>query len=235
MSAASQLTLGLGLPPAMGREDFVVGDCNREALLAIDAWPNWSNGILFLAGPKGSGKTHLTRIWAEATGAPILSAAELSEHDWTRLVAAGSIAVEDIDTASVSASSLFHLVNEVRSHNGSLLVTAREPDPTRWTDLADLVSRLRSAHPALLHDPDDGFLEQVLVKLFADRQLGVTPALLEYLLRRTERSFAAVARVVDRIDQLALSTGRSPSRQLAAEVLADEPGFAGDAPAFEAK
>lgn len=235
MSAASQLTLGLGLPPALGREDFVVGDGNRAALAAIDAWPAWPNGLVLLTGPEGSGKTHLTRIWAEASAAPVLAAADLAGRDWGRLVAAGPIAVEDVDATPEVATDLFHLINEVRAVGGSLLVTARAADPAGWTDLADLISRLRAAQPVALAEPDETFLRKVLVKLFADRQLAVTPVLLDYLLRRMERSFAAAARIVDRIDQSALSTGRPLSRQLAAEALANEPGFSIAADAAEAK
>lgn len=235
MSAPSQLTLGLGLPPALGRDDFVVGACNREALAAIDSWPDWPNGMLLLSGPQGSGKTHLTSIWSEASGAPVVAATALAGHDWRRLVAAGPIAVEDIDRAPEAAIDLFHLVNELRSLGGSLLMTARTADPARWTGLADLISRLRLAQPVTLREPDDAFLRMVLVKLFADRQLAVAPALLDFLVRRMERSFAAAARIVDRIDRLALSTGKAPGRQLAGEALAAEPGFAAPAGTAEAK
>jgi chromosomal replication initiation ATPase DnaA len=59
----------------------------------------------------------------------------------------------------------------------------------------------------------------VLVKLFADRQLAVTPAVVEYLVRRMERSYAAATILVRKLDEAALSTGRPVSRQLAAPFL----------------
>jgi chromosomal replication initiation ATPase DnaA len=87
--------------------------------------------------------------------------------------------------------------------------------------LPDLASRLRAARPVRLLPPDDAFLRQVLVKLFADRQLFVSPPLLEYLERRMERSFAAAAALVRRMDEAALARGKPLSRQLAAEILAE--------------
>jgi chromosomal replication initiation ATPase DnaA len=63
-------------------------------------------------------------------------------------------------------------------------------------------------------------LKAVLVKLFADRQLNVEPAVIEYLSPRMERSMAAADRVVGAIDGLALATHRKVTRPLAAEALA---------------
>ena len=54
MSVAQQLALALDLPPALSRDDFLVGAGNRAALEAIDAWPSWPGGVLLLVGPAGS-------------------------------------------------------------------------------------------------------------------------------------------------------------------------------------
>ena len=57
---ADQLTFDLALPPpSYTREEFVVGNGNREALGWIDRWPDWSAPALALSGPAGAGKTIL--------------------------------------------------------------------------------------------------------------------------------------------------------------------------------
>ena len=56
-------------------------------------------------------------------------------------------------------------------------------------------------------------------ELFADRALPTEPGLPAYLARRIERSFAAAAEAVDRIDAASLATRRKPTRRLAAEAL----------------
>lgn len=70
--------------------------------------------------------------------------------------------------------------------------------------------------------PDEALLAQVLVKLFADRQLTVGRPVIDYVLPRLERSFAAASGFVRALDDLALSTGRPVTRQLAAQILRDE-------------
>jgi chromosomal replication initiation ATPase DnaA len=59
----------------------------------------------------------------------------------------------------------------------------------------------------------------VMVKLFADRQIAVGPALIRWLVPRIERSLAAAGAVVARLDAAGLARGRQVTRALAAEVL----------------
>ena len=59
----------------------------------------------------------------------------------------------------------------------------------------------------------------LLVKLFADRQLAVDDDLVGWLLPRMERSFAAAAACVDRLDRAALAHHRRITIPFAREVL----------------
>ena len=70
--------------------------------------------------------------------------------------------------------------------------------------------------------PDDALLASILVKLFADRQLRVDNAVIEYLLPRMERSFAAAQRLVRRLDRSGLALGRAVTVSLARSALEDE-------------
>lgn len=215
-----QLALGLSHPPALSRGDFVVGACNRDALATIDAWPDWPPGGVLLTGPEGSGKTHLVQIWAEASGGVSLPASELGE-DADDLTDGRPVAVEDIDRAPGRERELFHLLNRVREQGSTVLLTARDPDIAADIVLPDLASRIRAARPARLLPPDDEFLRRVLVKLLGDRQLFAPEPLLDFLVTRMERTFAAASLLVARLDEAALATGRSLSRQLAATVVAE--------------
>ena len=49
-------------------------------------------------------------------------------------------------------------------------------------------------------EPDDAMLAQVMVKLFADRQIAVDERIVSYLVTRMERSLDAARRVVGRLD-----------------------------------
>ncbi len=217
--SGEQLAFQLDHEPSLTRADFLVGGGNREALAAIEAWPQWQMPIVLLSGPPGSGKTHLVEIWRARSGARVVPAAGLTKAAGEDLTLAEAIAVEDIDRAEGREAALFHLLNRARERGVTVLITARDGRKARDAALPDLASRLRAAWPLALSAPDDDLLNRVLVKLFADRQLFVTPALVDYLLRRMERSFEAAALLVRRLDEAALASGRPVTRQLASPFL----------------
>ena len=61
-------------------------------------------------------------------------------------------------------------------------------------------------------------LRAVIVKLAADRQLGIDESVVRYLSTHIERSFAAARAAVVTLDNEALRQGRPLTRALAAEM-----------------
>ncbi len=58
-----QLPLDLGHEPGYSRDDLIVSGTNMAAVDIVDRWPNWISPVVILAGPTGSGKTHLAAVW----------------------------------------------------------------------------------------------------------------------------------------------------------------------------
>lgn len=219
-----QLTFHLPVRAALGRSDFFVSPSNATALAQVDATDGWPEGKLLLTGPAGAGKSHLAAVWARSAGAPILSATALAEADIPGVVVSGSLVIEDADRIGADPqgqNALFHLHNLLLAHGGRLLLTAAHA-PGKWgLTLPDLRSRMEATALARIDAPDDALLSAVILKLFADRQLQVTPALVSYLVGRIDRSFAAASATVAALDARALALGRPVSRALAADMLAD--------------
>ena len=123
--------------------------------------------------------------------------------------------------------ALFHLLNLTRETGGHTLI-ASASDPAQWTvKLPDLASRLRALAVARLDPPDDALLRGVLVKHFADRQIGVEEPVISYLMLRMPRSLDAARAIVAELDALALAEKTPVSRALAARALQrmTEPGL----------
>ncbi len=211
---AKQIPFDLGHRAAHGREDFMIADCNAEAVAWIDGWREWPGQALILYGLPASGKTHLVQVWRAMSGAPAISATELAEP---RLGDA-ALAIEDMDRVS-DEQSVLHTINALREGGGPLLLTGRTP-PSLWNILLpDLRSRMLAINACAIELPDDQLLGAVMVKLFVERQLRVPEEVIQYLLPRMGRSLAAARSLVTAIDRLALQTSRSITVPLAREVL----------------
>ncbi|MGB3391435.1 MAG: DnaA regulatory inactivator HdaA [Pseudaminobacter sp.] len=213
-----QLPLELGFATGYSRDDLVVSPANSQAVALIDRWPEWPSPVVVLAGPAGSGKSHLAAIWQANSGATRLEPANI-EASLAVVDGAGAVLIDDADSGYLDQNGLFHLINTFNAGGGRLLLTARR-FPLAWgVTLPDLASRLKAAATIEIHEPDDLLLAGVITKLFADRQIEVDQAVVQYLVRRIERSLSTAIRVVDRLDRLALEQKTRVSRTLAAEVI----------------
>ncbi|HEX6112969.1 MAG TPA: DNA replication protein [Geminicoccaceae bacterium] len=210
-----QLRLDFQHTPATGAEDFMPGECNREALAWLARWPAWPGPALILHGPPGSGKSHLARIWSTRTGARWLEHASLATVDPN---GHGAWVLEDVEPV-IDETALLSFYNRLREGGGHLLLTARRPVGAWTLLLPDLASRLRAAPGVAIGPPDDALLGAVLLKLFADRQLVVSEALIEYLVRHMERSFGAAQAVVAGLDSMSLRLRRPITVALARALL----------------
>lgn len=219
MTAPRQLALDLALRPALGREDFLVAPSNAAAVAMIDQWPDWPAPTALLVGPAGSGKSHLVEVWRQLSGARRLQAEDLDSGVIPAALAGGVLALEDVGVGNFDETALFHLLNQVRSDGGSLLMTSTS-HATGWdVKLPDLASRLKTVVVAELGSPDDELLRGVLVKQFADRQLAIDDAIISYMLTRMPRSLAAARQLVKDIDQQALEQKAEITRPFVARVL----------------
>lgn len=219
---AQQLTFDLPSRAALGRADFLVSPSNALALARLDDWRNWPGAKFVLSGPPASGKSHLARVWALSAGALVLPAKALLTQAPDQLAAGQHLALEDCDDLAGQSdfeTALFHLFNLTRAENRALLLTGQRPLGHWDVSLPDLKSRLLSLDTIGLSAPDDTLLSGLLLKLFSDRQLRVSPEVISFLVPRIERSAATAMALVEGLDEFALTRRRSITTKLAAQFL----------------
>ena len=210
--------------PALTGEDFLVTDCNAEAIDWIDQWPDWPEPVVSIYGPAGCGKTHLASVFSHISGATLLSESDLRGGIVPEPAEGSAWIIENVDKLldSQTQEPLLHLYNAVRECGGGLLLTGQTP-ASRWqTELKDLSSRLRSIPSIEIGPPDDRLMVALLVKLFADRQLRVDDKVLSFMISRMERSFEAARLLVSEVDRVSLAEGRKISRTLVSKILSSE-------------
>ncbi len=209
------------LPPQMrlplqrdlpdGAEGFVVSDCNRSAVEALADWPNRIGGVMAICGPAGCGKSRLGQIWAERVGAVAIQGAEAALIDPLGLEGRPVL----LDPArDVDDETLFHLINLAQAPGGALLLVARSA-PSSWAaTLPDLRSRLDAVISVPMEVPDDAVLSAMLAARFAERGIRPQKDVVPYLVRRIDRSAAAAADVVERLDAMHRPVTRALARQV---------------------
>lgn len=232
-----QLPFDFPVHPSLSAGDFLIDASNEEAHAWIARWPDWPSPGIALAGPAGTGKSHLAAIWREASGArPVAGSQELLDRPPAELFGTDRAllldpAPLDRDRPGDGEEALFHLLNHAKAERLHLLFVAAEP-PARWpVRLPDLASRLATLPVATLAPPSESLLGALMVKQFDDRQIAVGPELVEYLLRRIERSGEAVRRIVAELDRHALAEHRRITLPLARSILEAAPGGADGAAA----
>ncbi len=204
--SSKQIALNLPYREAYGRPDYLVSSSNQEAVAFIDEWPDWNSHVLVLYGDHGCGKTHLSNVWEDMTGAKRIGLSDLNEEI---LTAPEMVFImentEEIRKHARYEEGLFFLYNWLKESGGYLMLTSHL-HPNEWgIKLPDLSSRILSAPAIEIGNPDDYLLQGVLVKQFSDRQILPSLDVIKYILRRMERSYAAARKIVNEIDALALS------------------------------
>jgi chromosomal replication initiation ATPase DnaA len=189
----SQIPLSFPVRESHSRENFMPAPCNLEALAWIDRWPEWNYPALIIYGAKGCGKTHLSALW-------------------TKRAEGKNIVIDDADRylgREDTETGLFHQFNAAKESGDFLLLTMERPPATYTYFLPDLKSRLCAAPSVEVQQPDDIALQGVFLKLCHDRQLKISPEVIQYILPRIERNYDSIRDLVSKIDTQSLSEKRA--------------------------
>jgi len=178
----SQFALPLDWPAAETEGSFVVGAANAEAVRHLGHWSLWPVMATILTGPRKSGRSRLGRRFVANSGGTLIDDADRRPED-----------------------ELFHAWNRAQSERRPLLMIADAPPPTWAVALPDLKSRFAATPKLTIGEPDEALAAALIEKMLGVRGLAAPPEVLSYLLPRMERSYVAIQRVVDLIDDTALA------------------------------
>lgn len=217
MSGSPQLPLGFGAPPRHRLETFVAGDDATALDAVMDVARGTSDQWLYLAGPEGSGKTHLlvgACHEAAAAGAQYLPLARLGAGAEDALIALAPrplVAVDDVDAIAGhlhAEIALFDAYNRVRDAGGRMLFAARHRSGLLNLVLPDLVSRLSACTQLPVTPLGDEDRRRVFGLRAIERGLELEPGVVEFLFRRHARDLGALLALLDRIDRESLAEQR---------------------------
>ena len=197
MARGSQIALPLDWS-AGGSNDgpLIVGTSNADAVRYLRHPATWPVRTAVLAGPRGSGRSLMGRLFAGETGGRVIDG-----HD------------------SVPEEEIFHAWNAAQNSGAPLLIIADAPPPAWNVALPDLRSRLAAVPVLTIGDPDDCLARDLIEALFAQRGIAIAPEAASYIVPRMERSYAMIHRIVAALDAASLEQGRRVGVRLIRETL----------------
>ena len=215
---SGQFSLPLATLRVYDPDSLVLGSSNHLALELIERPDHWHNGCALIVGDEASGKSHMLEVFARKHQIFRLRADQLY-----LTYSASTLAVDDVQLLISNPEGqkvLFHLINRAVLGELNILMASRRPVGILDLEVQDLASRLAAASTAIIGSPDETLLAQLLTKHFADAQVEVKPAVIDFIVSRIERSYAAVSRAAAVVNSLALAEKRAITVPLVKEVLA---------------
>lgn len=204
------------------KDDFILSDCNHEAYKALLNENDLRHPFLLLQGQKGSGKSHLASLWQTRQKAIRLTHKQILTNSPYDILQENTYFVLDPFPEYLTREieeHFFHLYNIAQEFGKTLLLILQQSLSFYAFGLKDLESRMKASPLFTIQGPDDQILKFLLMKQLSDRQIILDTQALEFLLKRIERSFDTIPKLVAQIDRQSLESQRKVTIPLLKEIV----------------
>ena len=184
-------------------QDYYVSNSNEHVYKIINLWPRWEKNFLNICGKKFSGKTHLINIFEKKNGAFKIDARELKNNLLDDLKFYKNIVIENLNE-NINEELLYSIYNLVDLEEKYLVVTSETPISKMNFKLKDLKSRCNNFIISKIYDPDDDLIYALIIKNLSDRQILIDKKLVDYIIKRIDRSYGKISNFIYKIDKISL-------------------------------
>ncbi len=201
-------------------EDFYVSKSNKHVLDFLKDWPNWEKNFINIIGEKFSGKTHLINIFLSKFNGIKLDSSSLKDKHLNEIKIYQNIVIENL-TKEIDENLIYTLINIIDQDNKYLIITSEEPIVNINFNLNDLKSRAKSFLLQNIDKPDDDLIFALIIKNLTDRQISLDKKLINYLIKRIDRSYSKIFDFIYKIDEISLKKKKSIDLKIIKEVLGE--------------
>ena len=189
-------------------EDFYISKSNEHVYKLLNDWPKWEKNFLNICGEKYSGKTHLVDIFLKKNKGLKLDAKLFDNDTLKEIKVHQNIILENLDE-NVDEKLLFTLINIIDQDNKYLIVTSAKPVVNINFALNDLKSRSKNFLLQTIEKPDDELIFALILKNLSDRQISLDKKLINYIIKRIDRSYSKISDFIYKIDEMSLKKKKS--------------------------
>ena len=218
MKSLNQLLLDFDYEQNFKDDDFYVGKSNYYPFELINKWPQWEKNFLNISGDKFSGKTHLTNIFLKKFSGIRVESKVLNDENLREIKPYQNVVLENLNL-DVNEKLIYTLFNIIDQDNKFLIITSSEPIAEINFRLEDLKSRTKNCLLAKIENPDDELMFALILKNLSDRQITLDKKLIDFIIKRVDRSYGKIFEFIYKIDEISLKKKKSIDFKIINEAL----------------
>ena len=220
MKKLNQLILNFDYEQNFKDQDFYVAKSNEFSFKLLNSWPKWEKNFVNLIGQKFSGKSHLVNIFLEKFKGIKIEANELTNDTLKQIKIFENIIIENFND-QIDENLFFTLLNIIDQDNKYLILTSKKPIVEHLFKLDDLNSRSKNFLLSHIEKPSDDLMFALILKNLSDRQISIDKKLIDFIIKRIDRSYGKIFDFIYKIDEVSLKRKKPIDFRIIKEVLGD--------------
>ena len=220
MKNLNQLILNFDYEQNFKDQDFYVSKSNEHSFKLLNSWPKWNKNFVNLIGEKFSGKSHLVNIFLEKFNGIKLNASEINNQSLTKIKIYENIVIENLNK-KIDENLFFTLLNIIDQDNKYLIVTSEKPIVEFLFKLDDLNSRSKNFLLSVIEKPEDDLMFALILKNLSDRQINIDKKLIDFIIKRIDRSYGKIYDFIYKIDKISLKRKKPIDFKIIKETLGE--------------
>ena len=220
MNDLNQLILNFDYDQNFKDQDFYVSKSNEFAFKLLNSWPKWEKNFVNLIGEKFSGKTHLINIFLKKFKGIKIEANEINNEFLKKIKIFENVIVENFND-KIDENLLFTLLNIIDQDNKYLILTSKNPIVDYSFKLNDLNSRSKNFLLCNIEKPGDDLMFALILKNLSDRQISIDKKLVDFIIKRIDRSYGKIFDFIYKIDKISLKRKKPIDFKIIKEALGE--------------
>ena len=220
MNKFDQRIIKFNFQKNLEKDDFYVSESNKHILKQIDNWPKWEKNFLNINGENYSGKTHLVNIFLKKFKGIKFEADLLTDENLRKVKMYQNIVLENLNE-NVNEKLIYTLLNIIDQENKYLIITSVKPIVDIKFSLKDLKSRTKNFLLQSIKKPDDELVFALILKNLSDRQIFLEKKLIDFIMKRIDRSYGKIFDFIYKIDEISLKNKKSIDIKMIKNVLGE--------------
>ena len=220
MKNLNQLILNFDYEQNFKDQDFYVSKSNEYAFKLLNDWPAWEKNFINLIGEKYSGKTHLVNIFLDKFKGIKIEASNIDNDFLKKIKVYENIIIENFD-AQIDEKLFYTLLNIIDQDNKYLIVTSEKSIVSYLFKLDDLNSRSKNFLLSTISKPEDDLMFALILKNLSDRQISIEKKLIDFIIKRIDRSYGKIFDFIYKIDDISLKRKKPIDFKIIKEALGE--------------